>query len=275
MSGHSRIRLALLNAATQDRRCEICKVNLTGRDLGDLCERHRTRRGKYGSPHLRGVGVLRHDPRGGKSRCEWKAILPLAVAFLKKHPPSAETVAALAHVLEPGNPPSRHISKRHPRAVLYRELSWFQDPRSHKKPPGPPRGFFKVRHAPKPILAALISVTIYIEERDGRGFPHDAADVALGFALASHWHRPKSPSGHSVPLRGTTRRLLAQRIRSALGVYLLTSARAIIAQRQRDEAAKATKPQMPQLPPTKLYQPERKPTLAEQMIRQHVDSIQM
>src|SRR6185436_15388784 len=100
----------------------------------------------------------------------------------------------------------------------------------------PPRGWLKDRYAPKVILASLIAATVYIEERD-RSFPGDSADVALGFVLASHWKRPKYPSGFQVPLRPTTRRLLAKRVRGNLGMFLLTRARTVIAKRRQLEAA--------------------------------------
>lgn len=175
-------------------------------------------------------------------------------AYLKEHPTTPEIEAALQRALDQGNPP-RSLRPTHPKAVLFRELAWFADPRSRKKPHDPPRGWLKDRYAPKVILASLIAATVYIEERD-RSFPGDSAEVALGYVLASHWKRPRYPAGHPVPLRATTRRLLAKRIREGLGVFLLTAARAVIAQRQKLEALTPKRPQKPQPPPPTIWTPE-------------------
>jgi hypothetical protein len=87
--------------------------------------------------------------------------------------------------------------------------------------------------------------------------------------LASHWKRPRYPAGHPVPLRATTRRLLAKRIRDNLGVYLLTSARAILAQREALEAAMPKRPLKPEMPPTTIYTPPPRPSLADQLAKKY------
>jgi hypothetical protein len=152
------------------------------------------------------------------------------------------------------------MKPQHPKAVLYRELLWLQDPRAKKISSVIPGG--RNRYRPTVILMTLLSVFVFITERDGVGFPGDAEDCALGYALASLWKRPKHPAGHPVPLRATTRRLLGQRIRANLGVYLLTAARQIVAERQREEAAKPRRYE-PEPPPTKVLTPTARPSRIE------------
>jgi hypothetical protein len=230
-------------------RCEVC-----GRGAwGAFCNTHRLARGDYGHSKLRGLPILRRNHRGGRGRREWQDIVPMVKAYFKTNAIPPEVVFALQRALDPGIPPTS-LRPTHPKAVLYRELAWFQDPRSRKKPHSPARGWLKDRYAPKVILASLIAATVFVQERE-RSFPGESEACSLGYVFASHWKRPKYASGFQVPLRASTRRLLAAKIRASLGVYLLTSAREIVKQREALEALAPRRPQKPQPPPPRIVTP--------------------
>jgi hypothetical protein len=235
----------------QSHRCEACGRPALGG--GSLCLIHRERRKDYGSTKLRGLPILRRNHRGGRSRREWQDIVPMVKTFFKQHPPAPEIVFALNRVLDPGVPPTS-LRSTHPKAVLYRELAWFQDPRSRKKPHSPARGWLRDRYAPKVILASLIAATVYILERD-RSFPGESEACSLGYVFASHWKRPRYPAGHPVPLRASTRRLLAAKIRACLGVYLHTTSLEIVKQREALEASMPRRKQQWQPPPPRIVTP--------------------
>jgi hypothetical protein len=241
----------------RDRRCDVCKRSVV---LGSLCTDHGTARGDFGHAKLSGLPILRRPPDArGRSRGEWRSIIPLVRAYWKTSPPPPEILARVTALWQrPGNPPPRTMKRTHPKCILFDTLLWFNDPRSRKRPHDPPRGWLRDRYAPQVILASLVAALVFIEERP-RSFPGESEACSLGYVFASHWKRPKYPAGHPVPLRATTRRLLAKRIREALGIYLLTTARAVVQQRAVEEAAKLTKPCRLEPPPPSVYSPAPRP----------------
>jgi len=149
-------------------------------------------------------------------------------------------------------------------------MDWRQQPEARRRE-WARRGHYK----PAGIVAVLASVTTYMTEREGRGFPGDAEDTAKARALLSLFRlQPAGSRGRRVP--ATVVRMLVKRLRAAsvLGVYTYIIARAVTAANmatQREVAARmpASKPA-----PRIVEQPERRPTMAELMIAKYVDRIQ-
>src|SRR5262245_37103628 len=104
-----------------DRRCEVCSVPIP--HYHSLCRKHQVRRDTFGHVKLRGLPIFGPSPRGqgrGRGRPEWKDLLPLTKAYLRKNPPSQEVVSKLREIIEPGVPPPPTMRATHPRAILYR-----------------------------------------------------------------------------------------------------------------------------------------------------------
>jgi len=106
------------------------------------------------------------------------------------------------------------------------------------------------------ILLRLVAAQVVIEEQERR-FPGASAEIQLARVLAGMF-RPRQRSSGLAAMRigGSVRQLLAERLRQStvLGVFRLTAARAIIAQRAALEAAKITLPRKGP-PPTTIYTP--------------------
>ena len=83
---------------TRDRRCEVCHIPLT--IIGSLCRVHLERRGDFGHTKLRGLPILRRNPRGGRASREWAANIPLVKSWFKADPITQEIEYALQRVLE-------------------------------------------------------------------------------------------------------------------------------------------------------------------------------
>ena len=253
---------------TRDRRCEVCYRAVTA--LGSLCESCRLKRRTFGHPKL-----SKFLPRYA-----WEPILPLVRDYMTEHPPSAEVLAAMQRVIGPGNPPPPTMSRLNPRYLLHTEVRWWQDPRARKK--HNQRGRLRARsldYTPLAILANLTAVSVYIEEREGHGFPGNVADVTMGVALASTWKRPqfinRNGRKEGRELRATVRLALGRRIReSAVGVWLIVASRAIIRLRVQQEAAKAKLPRKPEMPPVTIVSPIAKPTREQLLIARYVDRIE-
>jgi hypothetical protein len=221
-------------AQAKDRRCDVCS-RPTG-TVAYLCRRHLHQRKKLGSARVSG-GVLHRNV--------WRPWCPHVNRYLSRHPPDREVLNAALALVTPGNTPRPSEQRwQNKRWLLWRELVHWHDPRAR----------FHGRHGRYDalgILRVLLAVTVYIEDRDGRGFPDDAEDFAKVHALLTMvkrrdpWTRPVS-----------VMRTLGARIRKSLGMYLLTTARAILA-----EHAKRPAPPPDPNPTThpELYVEERRP----------------
>jgi hypothetical protein len=117
----------------------------------------------------------------------------------------------------------------------------------YPSPPGVP--FQRKYFTAQGILKTLLAVSIYVEDRDGQGFPGDAPEIVLAFALCQMRRRPRFSAGkrgakRSQPVSPTVRTLLAERIKKSLaGGYLLASARTIVAQERSSKALLAKRQQ--------------------------------
>jgi hypothetical protein len=250
---HERLR----EVAQQDRRCEVCAVNVT---LGGLCLRHRDERLRHGTttPHKR---LLRKEWDYGIG-----SPLRQAEAYIAAHPLTSDVREGLHNVLSPGNPlPVAKSGRQNPAALLRRELLWHADPQSAKKWYGPagtaPRPY---TYSDEERIAVLLAVTLYIDAREGVGFPHDSPDIERACALLSMRSRPhratrrRNGRVQNKEIVGTVRHAVGRRIRQApgLGLYLLAGARTILRDQgpvrftpSRRRRRRARHPQITQLPP--------------------------
>jgi hypothetical protein len=223
-----------------DRRCDACQRQTDG--LSSLCRRHIKYRGKHGSVKVR---------RYTKSR-DYLHLVKLARAYLKEHPPEQPILDSMARFLQPPDaiPRGSRARGRRERAALRQEMSRWSDPRyrkshTHGTTKGD-RGYFKYDYTPTGILAVLVGITAYIDEREGQGWPHSAEAIEKAHALIRLWRRPRSVRGGKEPYKvsatisPSTLRGLAARLRefSAVGVYCLITARAILAEYKANEAAR-------------------------------------
>src|SRR4030095_2523063 len=180
---------------------------------------------------------------------EWRPILPTVLRFMKANPPSAEALASVGRLIDPGNAPTPSVPRRHPRRLLYEELCHWQRPEA--------RTSAKVKrwsYKPRGILARLVAAQVVLEEQERR-FPGAASEIELARTLCSMFHRRERASGkRKQRLSGSVYRELADRIRSsgAAGLYILQSARGVIRQRELEQLEIANRPKKPQPPPDLL-----------------------
>jgi hypothetical protein len=149
--------------------------------------------------------------------------------------------------VEPASPlPRAKARDSNPAYLLQRELVWWNDPASAKKETAERVPY---DYSAQGLLKTLLAVSIYVEDRDGQGFPGDAPEIVLAFALCQMRRRPRFSAGkrgakRSQPVSATVRTLLAERIKKSLaGTYLLASARSIIAEERSSKALLAKRQQ--------------------------------
>lgn len=218
-----------------DRRCEApgCQRQTDG--ISSLCRKHLARRARLGS--VRVTRQLRHR--------EYAHLVGVATKYLKRNPPPSNITESMLRFLQP---PSmvRPITRK--QELLITEMTRWNDPRYRNKVTNHGGWTRKADYSPRGILAVLIAVKAYVEERDGQGFPHDSEDTAMMFALVRLWRRPSSysqgPKGRTKPVKNSYRVsktvmvALVKRWReyTILGVYVLQTARAILTEYRASEA---------------------------------------
>jgi hypothetical protein len=248
------------------RVCDHCHRNIVG--LGALCRRCRRRRGRFGTvkPHTR------------LDRSEWNngADSPYAVAekYIAEHPPPTDVIEGLRNLLAPGNPlPPTNNRATNAAYVVRQEMLWQADPRSAKKCDAEGQPY---TYSDEQRLAVLLATTLWIEEREGIGFPHDSADVARATALLLMRKRPRHPAGRigakrSRPIPPTALHAVARRLREteALGVYLLVGTRHIIRRRQQEQDAISKRPRKPGPPPPRIWTPPPRPSRVSLLVAKY------
>lgn len=247
-----------------DRRCESCRKPTDG--LSSLCRVHLRRRGKLGS--VKATRQLRH--------ADYAYLVGVATKFLKKNPPPADVLTTMQRFLEPPGMPSHY--NRHggsPRALLISEMQRWSDPRYRKKVTDHGGWSRKADYSPKGILAVLIAVEAYVEEREGNGFPHDAEHTAMMFALVRLWKRPRSyaPRWQNRNTKRVSPSVLRELIKrwrefTTLGMFVLKTARAVLREQAEAQKLKRSAPAAPQAPPLTHF------TLAPRYPRPRLLSIQ-
>jgi len=212
-----------------DRRCDECHRQTDG--LSSLCKLHLRRRGKLGS--VRVTRQLRHR--------DYAFLVGIATKYLKKNPPQSNIIESMLRFLQPPGM-VRPITRK--QELLITEMSRWSDPRYRNKWTDHGGYRRKANYTPTGILAVLIAVKAHVEERDGVGFPHDSEDFAMMFALTRLWRRPRSLSRgmknakYSSKVSKTVLTGLVKRWReyTMVGVYVLQTARAILAEYRASEA---------------------------------------
>jgi hypothetical protein len=216
-----------------DRRCEACQRQTDG--ISSLCRLHLHRRSRLGS--VRVTRQLRHK--------EYAYLVGVATKYLKKNPPSSNVLESMQRFLQPPGM-TRPITRK--QALLITEMSRWSDARYRNRWTDHGGYRRKANYTSTGILAVLIAVKAYVEERDGVGFPHDSEDYAMMFALTRLWRRPRGYSngkkGRLAPIRYSTKvsktvltSLVKQwREYSMVGVYVLQTARVILAELKANEA---------------------------------------
>jgi hypothetical protein len=219
------------------RVCEVCKRQTDG--LSHFCRKHLLRRKLQGSVKV--TRQLRH--------ADYAVNIGLATKYLKKTPPPSHIIEAVLRFLQPPDPPKRYHDGGKGKALLFAEMSRWRDKRYQKKVTDHGGWSRKADYSPRGILAVLVAVVAYIDEREGRGFPGNAEHVAIVRALCRLWKRPRRMGGskgekYSTRINGTVLKLLAERWRQStvLSVYVLQTARAVLAERSAAEVAKAKRP---------------------------------
>jgi hypothetical protein len=224
-----------------DRSCEICRRQTDG--ISSLCKRHLERRGRHGSVKV--TQQLRHR--------DYSHLIGLATKYLKANPPPSNITESIQRFLQPPGPLPRGSDGWRKRQLLIAEMARWSDPRYQKKVTDHGGWSRKAEYSARGILAVLIAVKAYVEEREGRGFPHDSEETAMMFALTRLWKRPRAYSqglkGRVQPVRYSQRasktvlRGLVRRWRefTAVGVYVLQTARIILAEYRVTEAERIKK----------------------------------
>jgi hypothetical protein len=142
------------------------------------------------------------------------------------------------------------IRRAQKQSLLIAEMARWSDHRYRKKVTDHGQWTRKADYSPKGILAVLIAVKAYVEEREGQGFPHDSEDTAMMFALTRLWKRPRRysqgskgrarPMKYSQRVSKTVMHGLVKRWRefTTVGVYVLQTARAVLAEHKAAEAGR-------------------------------------
>jgi hypothetical protein len=230
-----------------NRPCVICaRPSL---DIGEMCGLHRQRRRSHGHPKV----------RQGLRLCEWRPILPAVLRYIKENPPSAEVLASVGRLIEPGNAPPPSLSRLHPRRVFYSELAWWQQPESRKV-------HRRWNYSPRGILSRLVAAQVVLIEQERR-FPGAAPEIELARTIAWMFRRPKRASGRrGKRVSGAVLRGLAERIKqSVVGVYLLVSARALMRQREQEQEEISKRPRKSTPPPPTIWTPPHRVNRVEEL----------
>jgi hypothetical protein len=212
-----------------DRRCDECHRQTDG--LSSLCRLHLRRRGKLGS--VRVTRQLRHR--------EYAFLVGIATKYLRRNPPPSNITESMLRFLQPPGM-VRPITRK--QELLITEMSRWSDMRYRNKWTDHGTYRRKADYSPRGILAVLIAVKAFVQERDGVGFPHDSEDFAMMFALTRLWRRPRSISRgktntkYSTKVSKTVLTGLVKRWReyTMVGVYVLQTARTILAELKANEA---------------------------------------
>ncbi len=260
----------------RDRRCDICACQTNG--VSSLCRRCLSRRSRFGSVKVSRIIEYR----------EYNHFLGPVTKYLKQHPPPLPVRESMARfLLPPGKIPVGQVGHKS-RALLIQEMCRWPDPRYQKKKTTHGGYDRPAKYTPTAYLATLIAVNMFIEEREGRGFPDDAEQFTLARALVRMHKRPGRRGISSKKLKlfppgqarleirvnrvcKTVLAGLAARLREfqIVGVYVLTTARSLLAELQHDQAPRnaALSPRrrkvasMPQPQPQPQSQPEPEPKL--------------
>jgi hypothetical protein len=183
---------------------------------------------------------------------EYVHLAKLARKYLKAHPPDQPILDSMTRFLQPPDPIPRgsRIRGRRERAALREEMSRWSDKRFQKRYTcgrvKGDRGYLKHDYSPRGVLAVLIGITAYIDEREGQGFPHESEAIEKAHALIRLWKRPRYTIGRKQPVKVSARitasvlRGLAARLRefTAVNTFCLVTARAILAEYKAAEAAR-------------------------------------
>jgi hypothetical protein len=205
-------------------------------------------------------------------------LLPMVRAQMRAKRPSEEVKAAAARLLDPGPMPkkTRDMRSTHAPWLWHREMTWCAAPEARYRE-ATRRGHYK----PAGLIAMLVAVTVFTDEREGVGFPGDAEDTAKARALLDLFKRPKSGQrGGKIP--ATVLRVLVKRLRAAttLGVYLLTTARAVSAANLAAQRERGRQVARRDLPAPRIIEPVAKPRAAggwpysEEVIARYADRIE-
>jgi hypothetical protein len=221
-------------ARDKGRRCVVCaRHSYMG---GDLCSLHRRRRWRWGHPKLSRSPILR-----GRTVLS-AAIVPLVRQFWKSHPPPRDVIERVALVWTDGVTMPLRTSPRDPVLALRRLVLRLNDPKNRVQH----IAGFKIttpRQFSKAILGSLLAVYLHIADHE-REFPGDSDACAIAHVFLRHFKRTKT-------VTGPVRRLIAERLRRAVGLYLVLTTREFQRWRQQHEADKVSKPS----PPTALLPP--------------------
>jgi hypothetical protein len=236
------------------RVCEICRRQTDG--ISSLCKLHLRRRGRLGS--VRVTRQLRHR--------EYAFLVGIATKYLKKNPPPSNITESMRRFLQPPGM-IRPITRKQERLIT--EMARWSEGRYRNKWTDHGGYRRKADYSPRGILAVLIAVKAYVEERDGVGFPHDSEDYSMMFALTRLWRRPRSLSRgaknvkYSTKVSKTVLTGLVKRWRehTMVGVYVLQTARAILAEYKATEAERIKRL------PRQLTQEEMRKMYEEQQAR--------
>jgi hypothetical protein len=225
--------------ANKQLRCCVraCGLPRAAGTVATLCVKHLTARSLYG--HEKGKAL--HAKR-------WRPYWTLAREWLRQNPPSEDVIQAVARVLDPGTPiPLGQQRPSNPASLLQRELLWWHHPRSAKKLQRPG---YRADTSPTGVLTVILAVDLFSSEREVELPADTRLDVAMAIAVLRMRRRPivtswNTGGRHSLPYRGSLRKLLAQRIRKQLGRWLLMNSRECLTARMAREGEKRYTPPAP------------------------------